>query len=90
METQRNPELWKIAQKRAAFKSHLYAYLFVNCLLWSLWGLGLFFEQGTRYPWPIWTTFGWGIGLLSHGIGTYIYNGQSATEREYQKLLKEQ
>ncbi|MCU0339708.1 MAG: 2TM domain-containing protein [Spirosomaceae bacterium] len=90
METQRNPELWKIAKKRAAFKSHLYVYLLVNCLLWSLWGLGLYTQHGTRYPWPIWTTLGWGIGLASHFIGTYFYNGKSAVEREYEKLVRQQ
>lgn len=90
METQRDPELWKMAKARAAFKSHLYIYFFVNAGLWALWAFGLFWSRGTSYPWPIWTTLGWGIGLVSHYFNAYTYNEKNMVEREYRKLLDKQ
>ncbi|AEI46511.1 2TM domain-containing protein [Runella slithyformis] len=90
MEMQRDPKLWKMAKARAAFKSHLYVYLFVNTGLWSLWAFGLLWSRSTSYPWPIWTTLGWGIGLVSHYFSAYTYNEKNMIEREYQKLLNRQ
>ena len=90
MEMQRDPQLWKMAKARAGFKSHLYVYLFVNASLWILWALGMAFSRGTHYPWPIWTSMGWGIGLVSHYFGVYTVNEKQMVEREYQKLVNNQ
>jgi hypothetical protein len=90
METQRDPQLWKMAKARAGFKSHLFIYLFINAGLWGIWGIGVFFDKGTDYPWPIWTTLGWGIGLVSHYFSVYTINEKQMVEREYQKLLNKQ
>ncbi|MFN8347876.1 MAG: 2TM domain-containing protein [Spirosomataceae bacterium] len=90
METQRDPQLWKMAKARAGFKGHLFVYLFINAGLWLIWGIGIVFDKGTNYPWPIWTTLGWGIGLLSHYLSVYTLNEKQMVEREYQKLLNKQ
>jgi hypothetical protein len=81
----KDPALWEIAQKRASFKSHLAIYLVINAFMWSIW----FFNQkdhGTGYPWPVWTTLGWGIGVAFHYIGAYVYPKANSVEREYEKL----
>jgi hypothetical protein len=86
----RDPILWQLAQKRAAFKKHLATYIIVNIFFWVLWYL----TKGSRdysseyglVPWPAWPMFGWGIGLLFHFISAYVSTGQSAVEREYEKL----
>ena len=81
----KDPELWEIAQRRASFKTHALTYLIINCFLWGLW----FFNEkhhGTGYPWPIWTTLGWGVGLAFHFAGAYIFPKANSVEREYQKL----
>jgi hypothetical protein len=90
MEMQRDPQLWKMAKARASFKSHLYVYLFVNAGLWILWALGMGLGRGTHYPWPIWTSLGWGIGLVSHYVRVYTVNEKQMVEREYQKLVNNQ
>jgi hypothetical protein len=77
--------LWEIARKRASFKSHLFSYIVVNCFLWALWYFGDGYDSG-KYPWPIWPTLGWGIGLVFHFIGAYIYPQEDAVQREYEKL----
>jgi hypothetical protein len=78
--------LWEIARKRAAFKSHLFTYLLVNAFLWALWFFSGRHESGYGVPWPIWPTLGWGIGLVSHYIGAYVYPQEDAVQREYEKL----
>lgn len=90
METQRDPQLWKMAKARASFKSHLYVYLFVNATLWTLWAFGLIWSRSDTYPWPVWTSFGWGIGLVSHYFSAYTYSEKNMVEREYQKLLNKE
>jgi hypothetical protein len=96
----KDPVLWAIAQKRASFKKHLITYLIVNAFLWALW----YFTSGHHYfnegdvnflrwnhafPWPIWTSLGWGIGLAFHFAGAYIFPQSSAVENEYEKLNRQ-
>jgi len=89
METQKDPILWEMAHRRASFKRHLYVYLTVTLGLWLVWGVGIYFNS-TKYPWPIWPSFGWGIGLLSHFSQVYLFNKDQLVENEYQKLLNSQ
>jgi len=80
--------LWEIAQKRAGFKNHAIVYTIINIFLWGMW----FFNQknnGLGYPWPMWTTLGWGIGLTFHFLGAYVFPKANSVEREYEKLKRE-
>ena len=86
----KDPHLWHTARKRASFKSHLLIYLLVNAGLWLLWYFTGARTYGTSIPWPAWSTFGWGIGLVSHYIGAYHSGGHNAVEKEYEKLTKNQ
>lgn len=78
--------LWEIAAKRASFKSHLLVYILVNTFFWILWFFNGNEYGGQRLPWPVWPMFGWGIGLVSHYIGAYVYPKEDAVQREYEKL----
>lgn len=81
----KDPVLWEIAQRRASFKTHALTYVIVNTFLWGLW----FFssrKHGSDYPWPIWSTLGWGIGLAFHFAGAYVFPKANSIEREYEKL----
>jgi hypothetical protein len=88
----KDPELWEIARKRASFKSHLISYVIVNAFLWALWYYTgnhrneIDGWNGNRFPWPLWTTLGWGIGLAFHFAGAYICSKSNSVEREYEKL----
>ena len=94
----KDPELWEIAQKRAGFKKHLVTYVIINAFLWGIWFVTgnqhRIFDVGDwdmhRYPWPIWTTLGWGIGLAFHFAGAYVFHKSNSVEREYQKLKNQQ
>jgi hypothetical protein len=51
----------KRIKDRRDFQGHVVVYVVVNLFLWGLWamtsGLG-------SYPWPVWVTLGWGIGVV--------------------------
>ena len=87
----RDEELWRIAKKRVGFKRHLASYIIVNGFLWSMW----YFTQGhsdfddvdgRNFPWPIWCTLGWGIGLAFGYYNAYHSDKETDTMKEYQKL----
>ena len=87
----KDPELWEIAQRRAGFKNHASTYVIVTIFLWAVW----YFTGGNsggndqyNYPWPIWTTLGWGIGIAFNYVSAYVSHKVNSTEREYEKLKK--
>jgi hypothetical protein len=86
----KDPHLWEIAKRRASFKYHLRTYIIVIGFLWAIW----FFSGSepvmtrAKYPWPIWPTAGWGIGLLFHYLGAYVYPREKGAEEEYEKLIR--
>lgn len=85
----KDPVLWNIAQKRASFKRHAATYTIVNLFLWGIWyftGSQDFGAPANHYPWPIWTTLGWGVGLAFNYAAAYINPQGNLTETEYQKL----
>lgn len=79
-------EMAKIkVEKRRDFFTHFTVYLLINGLVWTV-----FLLDGTNtFPWPIFMTVFWGIGVLAHAIETFV-NDESysdAVEKEYQKML---
>ena len=87
----KDPILWKIAQKRAGFKYHLLIYCIMNIFFWTIWYInrGNPSEDGGIFPWPAWPMFFWGIGVFFNYLGAYRSNNHLA-EREYQKLTYKQ
>lgn len=89
METpDRNPQLWRLARQRAKFQAGLIVFLLVNAGLWALW----FFtdRQSNPIPWPLWVTFFWGIGVVASGLRAYGGFDFNLSEREYEKLVRQQ
>jgi 2TM domain len=87
----RDEYLWRIAKKRAGFKKQLASYIIVNTFLWVLWFVtknhaDLDDMDGNNFPWPIWSTLGWGIGLAFSYYNAYHDTKEVDTIKEYQKL----
>jgi hypothetical protein len=73
---------------RKDFYSHLSAYIVVNILLVIIWA-----ATGAGFPWFIFPLGGWGIGILFHFLGTFVWEWKSdkaAIEREAEKIRREQ
>lgn len=88
----RDPQLWEIAQKRAKFKRHFITYIVVNAFLWAIWYFNygnIELEEVSRYPWPIWPTLGWGIGVALQYADAYMFPKGNTAENEYEKLKRE-
>jgi hypothetical protein len=87
MQNEKDPELWEIAKRRASFKYHLAVYIVMNIFFWIIWS---FTKDGSSNAgmWPLWPMFGWGIGLLFHYLGAFVFHKQNDVEREYDKLTR--
>lgn len=90
----RDPELWRIAKKRATFRYHALIYFIMNVLFWVMWYVSLQYNRTSYFerdviPWPVWPMVGWGIGLFFHYLAAYNSENRLA-EREYEKLRRKQ
>lgn len=86
----KDPELWEIAKRRASFKSHLATYLIMVPFFWVIWWFtGAKTGGSMELPWAVWPTFGWGLGVFFHYMGAYVFHRDTSVEREYQKLQRE-
>ena len=86
----KDPKLWEIARKRSSFKTSLITYLIVNAFLWGLWYFTHGHNHNDKWPWPIWPTLGWGVGIVFQYFGAYVYPEANSAEREYEKLKRKQ
>ncbi|MDD3399180.1 MAG: 2TM domain-containing protein [Candidatus Methanomethylophilaceae archaeon] len=80
-------ELAKIrVEKKREFFTHLVAYLLVNGIFWTLY----LYTTPTEFPWPVFITAFWGIGVGAHAFDTFMSDDSysDAVEKEYQKLLQ--
>lgn len=79
-------DLRRAAERRAdaklAFRSHLMAYVVVNA---GLIAINLITSPGEY--WFIWPLMGWGVGLVAHGMATYVWTGDSR-EQMIQKEME--
>jgi cytochrome c oxidase assembly factor CtaG len=86
----KDPKLWEIARKRAAFRKSLGTYFIVNAFLWALWFITYGRNHNDHWPWPIWPMLGWGIGLVFQYFAAYVNPAETSTEEEYEKLKRKQ
>lgn len=50
------------------FRIHLLVFLLVTPVIWIVWYL-----TNSSYPWPLWSTLGWAIGVIFHYLGVYVF-----------------
>jgi hypothetical protein len=68
-----------------AFYFHLAVFVAINVLLHVI-----NFAASPRVYWAFWPLFGWGIGLLAHGLATYRWMpflGKEWEERKIRELM---
>ncbi|MBN9389884.1 MAG: 2TM domain-containing protein [Chloroflexi bacterium] len=75
---------------KLGFYWHLASYVLVNGLLIAIYLLtGPLISGGAVYPWFIWPMFGWGIGLLFHFLGTFVFSNVSSDENRRRMIEEE-
>jgi hypothetical protein len=69
-----NSEAYERAKKRVeakiGFYIHLAVYVGVNALL-----IIINLTSSPQYLWFKWPLFGWGIGVLFHGLSVFVFSG---------------
>lgn len=69
-------------KKKRDFQAHLLAYVLVNAVLWGIWAV-IAAASGAWFPWPIFATLGWGIGMVFHVWD--VYGRGPFTEEDIQR-----
>jgi len=74
-------------KKRRDFKAHLLVYTLVNLSIWGIWGVTAA-SSGGSWPWPIFLTVFWGIGLAMNAWDVYFRRPitEPELEREIDRL----
>ena len=88
----RDDMLWQIAKKRAKFKKCLISYLIFNAFFWAIWAFShdnFVWHEG-HFPWPLWVTIGWGIGIAFQYSDAYLFHKEDTVQKEYDKLKNNQ
>jgi len=57
-------------KKRRDLHTHAFAYVTVNVLVWGVWAI-IGATSHSWFPWPLWLTLGWGIGLAFNAWDVY-------------------
>ncbi len=57
-----------LESQKKGFRIHLIAFLLGAPAIWLIWYL-----TSTTYPWPLWTTPAWAIGVLFHYLGVFVF-----------------
>ncbi|MDF2191865.1 2TM domain-containing protein [Paraflavitalea sp. CAU 1676] len=56
------------AQAAKGFKIHLIVFLLAIPAIWIIWYL-----TDRTYPWPLWATPAWAVGVLFHYLGVFVF-----------------
>ena len=78
----------KRVEEKQGFFVHLTVYIVVNIVLVLIWA----FVAGGGFPWFIIVLGGWGIGVLFHFLGVFVFEKKSdsaAIEKEAEKIRRE-
>lgn len=54
-------------KKQQDLRAHVLVFVLVNAFVWTIWAL-----TGTGFPWPVFVTAGWGIGLVMNVWDAYL------------------
>lgn len=57
---------------KKGFRIHLLVFLLVTPAIWLVWYL-----TDQTYPWPLWSTPAWAIGVLFHYLGVFVFKKSS-------------
>ena len=56
------------------FRIHLLVFLLTTSLIWLVWYL-----TDRSYPWPLWSTPAWAVGVLFHYLGVFVFKNINQT-----------
>jgi 2TM domain len=72
-------------KKRRDFTTHLFAYVLINLVAWGVW-LVIGLSSHSWWPWPVFVTLGWGIGIAWGAWDVYMRH--PITEHDGQREMR--
>lgn len=57
---------------KKGFRIHLLVFVLVTPVIWLIWYL-----TDSAYPWPLWSTPAWAIGVIFHYLGVFVFKKNS-------------
>ena len=81
---QRREQAVRRLKKRRDFRAHLTSYVVVNTALWGVWAV-IGATSGSWFPWPVFVTLAWGIGLTMNAREVYLR--RPISEEEIQREM---
>ncbi len=80
-------EIYRLAmlrvEEKKGFIVDLISYIVINTLLVVIWAV-----TWRGYPWFIWPMMGWGVGVVFHFLGVFVFNHPTGWEkRELEKEM---
>jgi hypothetical protein len=72
-------------KKRRDFKAHAFVYGLVNAVVWGIWAV-IGANSHSWWPWPVFVTLGWGIGLVMNAWDVYFR--RPITEEELRREIE--
>ncbi len=67
----RREQAVRSVKKRRDFQTHLVSYLVINLVVWGIWAV-IGATSGAWFPWPVFVTLGWGIGIAMNAWDVYF------------------
>jgi 2TM domain len=71
--------------KRRELKTHAVVFTLVNLAVWGIWA-ALAASSGSSWPWVVFLTLFWGIGLVMNAWEVYVR--KPLTEQELQREIE--
>ncbi|SDF77193.1 2TM domain-containing protein [Chitinophaga filiformis] len=64
------PNQWSEASinPKKGFRIHLIVFLLSIPVMWIVW-----YFTDRSYPWPLWSTVAWVIGVIFHYLGVFVF-----------------
>lgn len=93
LQQQQYQEVYKLARKRVearmGFYSDLTSYIVVNGLLMAVYLFTGPVPGYYTYPWFIWVMMAWGVGLIFHFLGVFVFGSFDSPNRRQQMIQDE-
>jgi hypothetical protein len=70
--------------KRRELKTHAVIFTLVNLTIWGIWAV-IAATSGSSWPWPVFLTLFWGIGLVMNAWDVYMR--KPITEQELEREI---
>lgn len=68
MRNQTNLDVPALTDAKRGFRIHLLVFLLATPVIWLTW-----YWTDRSYPWPLWSTPAWAVGILFHYLSVYVF-----------------